>query len=61
MKKALTYGAGLIALYLVVYYYTGAGALLTDIKGGVEGTIQAFQGRATGAGQAAASAYPTPG
>lgn len=45
MKKALAYGAALIALYLVVYNYTGAGTLLTNGANGSVGVIKAFQGR----------------
>lgn len=45
MKKALAYGAGLIALYLGVYYATGAGALLTNASSGSVNVIKAFQGR----------------
>jgi hypothetical protein len=57
MKKLAAYGAGLIALYLGVYYYTGAGALIQDTTKGTSGVITAFQGRsnnATGGGK-----YPT--
>lgn len=44
-KKALTYGAGLIALYLGVYYATGAGNLIkTGAAGGVS-LVKTFQGR----------------
>ena len=57
MKKALAYGAGLIALYLVVYYYTGAGTLLKDASGGATNLVQAFQARGGGG----STAYPTPG
>lgn len=45
MKKALTIGGGLIALYLGVYYATGAGTLITDSTTGATGVIKAFQGR----------------
>lgn len=45
MKKALTYGAGLIALYLVVEHYTGAGTLLSKGSTGGVSVIKAFQGR----------------
>lgn len=45
MKTAMKYGAGLIALYLGVYYYTGAGKLLSGGTSAVTGTIKTFQGR----------------
>jgi hypothetical protein len=53
-KKALTYGAGLIALYLGVYYYTGAGSLLKTGTSAVTQTVQAFQAR----GGSGSSSYP---
>jgi hypothetical protein len=45
MRKALTYGAGLIAIYLVVEHYTGAGTLLTKGAAGSTSIIKALQGR----------------
>jgi hypothetical protein len=45
MRKALTYTAGLIALYLVVEHYTGAGTLLTKGSQGGVGIVKALQGR----------------
>lgn len=45
MKKFLKYGAGLIALYLGVYYSTGSGRLLKEGSSGAATVIQAFQGR----------------
>jgi len=45
VKTALKYGAGLIALYLGVYYATGAGTLINNGQSGVVNTIKAFQGR----------------
>lgn len=45
MKKMLTYGAGLIALYLVVEHYTGAGTVLTKGASGSTSIIKALQGR----------------
>jgi hypothetical protein len=45
MKKALTYTAGLIALYLVVANYTGAGALITKGAAGGKTLITSLQGR----------------
>jgi len=45
MKKALTYGSGLIALYLVVVNYAGTqGVIKSSANGGI-GIIKAFQGR----------------
>lgn len=45
MKKSLTYGAGLIALYLGVHYATGSASLLRQGSLGVVRTVKAFQGR----------------
>lgn len=45
MKKALTYTAGLIALYLLVHNYTGSGALITKGAGGGRTLITSLQGR----------------
>ena len=45
MRKALTYSAVLIALYLGVYYATGSGTLITDATNGATSVIRAFQGR----------------
>jgi hypothetical protein len=45
MKKALVIGGSLIALYLGVYYASGAGTLITDTTSGATGVIKAFQGR----------------
>jgi hypothetical protein len=45
MKKALTYSAGLIALYLVVNYATGAGNVLKSGSAGAAGLVKTFQGR----------------
>lgn len=45
MKKALTYGGGLIALYLVVNYATGAGSVLKAGAAGGTSVIKALQGR----------------
>lgn len=45
MKKALVYGAGLIALYLVVEHYTGAGTLLDKGSSGGVKIIKSLQGR----------------
>lgn len=45
MRKALVYGAGLIALYLVVTHPTGLGSTLTSAGSGGTGLIKALQGR----------------
>lgn len=45
MRTALKYGAGLVALYLVVYYATGAGNDINQGQAGLVNTIKAFQGR----------------
>lgn len=45
MRTAMKYGAGLIALYLGVFYWTGSGTLITDSQAGLVNTIRAFQGR----------------
>jgi hypothetical protein len=45
MKKALVIGGSLIALYLGVFYSTGAGTLINDSTRGATGVIKAFQGR----------------
>lgn len=44
-KKIMLYGAGLIALYLVVYYATGASSDLQAASSGSVNLVQAFQGR----------------
>lgn len=45
MKTALKYGAGLVGLYLVVYYATGSGNLINNGQAGIVNTVKAFQGR----------------
>ena len=45
MRTALKYGAGLIGLYLVVYYASGSGQLINNGQAGLTNTIKAFQGR----------------
>lgn len=45
MKTALKYGAGLIGLYLMVYYATGSASDLNAGQAGLVNTIKAFQGR----------------
>jgi hypothetical protein len=44
-KTGLKYGAGLIALYLGVFYATGSGTLLTSGGTDAVNLVQAFQGR----------------
>jgi len=55
MKKVAFYGSVLIGTYLVVYYYTGAGALIKDASSGGAQLVQAFQAR----GSSGSSAYPS--
>lgn len=45
MRKALTYTGGLIALYLVVNYATGAGKILSTGASGAQTVIRTLQGR----------------
>lgn len=45
MRKALTIGGGLIALYLVIAYGTNSGTLINDSTSGATSVIKAFQGR----------------
>jgi len=45
VKTALKYSAGLIALYLGVYYATGGGNLINAATSGATNVIKAFQGR----------------
>ena len=45
MKRVILYGAVLIGVYLGVYYYTGAGTLITDSTTGATSVVQALQGR----------------
>jgi hypothetical protein len=45
MKKFLTYGAGLIALYLVVQNASNSGGVITAGAKGARGIITGFQGR----------------
>lgn len=44
-RKALTYSAGLIALYLGVRYATGSGTLLRQGANGGSKIVRTFQGR----------------
>lgn len=45
MKKALTYSAGLIALYLIVEHALGAGTIFEKGGKASTGLIRALQGR----------------
>ncbi|MFE7413137.1 hypothetical protein [Streptomyces laurentii] len=45
MKKALGYGAGLIALYLAVAYSTGFSKGVSSASSGATNLVKAFQGR----------------
>lgn len=45
LRKGMTYGAGLIALYLGVYYAAGSGSLISNGASGGATVIKAFQGR----------------
>jgi hypothetical protein len=44
-KKALGYGAGLIALYLAVAYSTGFSKNVSSAASGSVSLVKAFQGR----------------
>lgn len=45
MKKALTYGAGLIGLYLVVEHWLGASNVVKASASGVSTVAKTLQGR----------------
>lgn len=45
MRTGLKYAAGLIALYLAVYYATGAGQIVQQGSTGGVNLVKAFQGR----------------
>ena len=45
MQKYLRYGAGLIALYIVVYNGSKAGQVFKDGAAGAGGLVRTFQGR----------------
>jgi hypothetical protein len=45
-RQSIKYGAGLIGLYLIVYYGTNAGKVIKDGAAGGATVIKAFQGRA---------------
>ena len=45
-RTALKYGAGLIGLYLVVYYGTNAGKVVSSGAAGASTVIKSLQGKA---------------
>lgn len=45
MKKLLVYGAGLIALYLIVEHGTSSGTVVTDGATGAVNIVKSLQGR----------------
>ncbi len=45
VRTAVKYSAGLIALYLVVVYATGAGTVISKGASGARGIITGLQGR----------------
>lgn len=45
MKNGIKYGAGLIALYLVVYHGSKSGKVIRAGSSGGRNIIKAFQGR----------------
>lgn len=45
MRVAVKYGAVLIGIYLVSYYYTGAGTLTNDAFAGATNVVKSLQGR----------------
>lgn len=45
-RQGLKYGAGLIALYVAVYYGSNAGKLVREGANGGATLIKAFQGKA---------------
>lgn len=45
LRKLSTYGAGLIALYLVVYNASGSGKVITDGANGLTNVVKGLQGR----------------
>lgn len=44
-RKALVYGGGLIALYLLVRHATGSGTVLSSAANGGSKLVRTFQGR----------------
>jgi hypothetical protein len=44
-NKTLKYGAGLIGLYLLVFYASGSGALISGTTAGAANVIRTLQGR----------------
>lgn len=45
IRQLAKYGAGLVALYIVVYNASGAGSLLTRGAAGIQGVTRTLQGR----------------
>ena len=45
LKKSLSYGGSLIALYLVVYNASGSGRVITDGANGITTVVKGLQGR----------------
>ena len=45
LKKSLSYGTGLIALYLVVYNASGSGRVFTAGANGLTTVVKGLQGR----------------
>lgn len=45
MRTALTYGAALIAVYLLVAHATGGGQLLSSAGSATSSVVKTFQGR----------------
>jgi hypothetical protein len=45
VRTSLRYGAGLIALYLLVSYTTNSGQLINSSSAGAVNLVKAFQGR----------------
>lgn len=44
-RKLITYGGGLIGLYLVVFYASGSGKVISSGAAGGTSIIKALQGR----------------
>lgn len=45
MRKVITYGGGLIALYLLVAYSTGSGRVISAIGSSGSTVVKTLQGR----------------
>lgn len=45
LRQLARYGAGLIALYIVVYNAAGAGRVINEGSRGLSGVVLTFQGR----------------